>query len=76
MIWKFADDSKVAKIIESAQDGREMQKIINDLAEWAEKWEMRFNVKKCKVLHMGNRNPRYEYTLNGVKLESAEEEKI
>ena len=24
---------------------------------------------------MGNRNPRYKYTLNGVKLESAEEEK-
>ena len=36
LIWKFADDAKVAKIIESAQDGREMQKIIDDLAEWAE----------------------------------------
>ena len=75
LIWKFADDSKIAKIIENDEDGRTMQKIIDNLAEWAKKWEMSFNVSKCKVLHMGSRNPRNEYTLNGVKLESAEEEK-
>ena len=74
-IWKFADDSKIAKLIANEQDRREMQETINKLAEWANKWEMRFNVDKCKVLHLGNRNPQYEYTLNGAKLESAEEEK-
>ena len=36
---------------------------------------MRFNVGKCKVLHMGNNNPRNEYFLDSAKLESAEEEK-
>ena len=74
-IWKFADDSKVAKLIANDKDGQEMQSIINNLAQWAAKWEMRFNVGKCKVLHMGNKNPRNEYFLNGLKLESAEEEK-
>lgn len=70
IMWKFADDSKIAKLIESLQDGIEMQMIIDRLVEWAEKWEMRFNVGKCKILHFGNKNPKIEYKMNGVKLES------
>ena len=57
LIWKFADDSKIAKLMETDQDGIEMQNIINNLAEWAEEWGMNFNVSKCKILHFGNHNP-------------------
>ena len=71
----FADDTKVAKLVESLKDREEMQKTIEKLAAWAAKWEMRFNVNKCKVLHVGSKNPRYEYTLNGEKIATANEEK-
>ena len=56
----FADDTKLAKLIESLKDREEMQKLIDKLAAWADKWEMRFNVKKCKVVHVGAKNPCYE----------------
>ena len=71
----FADDTKLAKLIESLKDREEMQKLIDKLAAWADKWEMRFNVKKCKVVHVGAKNPCYEYTLNGEKIATANEER-
>ena len=36
---------------------------------------MSFNVSKCKVMHKGRRNPQFEYSMNGIKLEPIEEEK-
>ena len=36
---------------------------------------MKFNADKCSVLHFGHNNPRYEYTMNGKKLQRKEEEK-
>ena len=38
-------------------------------------WQMKFNVGKCKVLHLGRRNPRYEYNMGDRTLETATEEK-
>ena len=35
---------------------------------------MRFNVGKCKVLHLGRKNPRYEYNMGDRTLETATEE--
>jgi hypothetical protein len=36
---------------------------------------MSFNADKCKVMHIGLRNPRHPYFMNGVKLGTTEEEK-
>ena len=75
LILKYADDTKVAKIVESLEDGNEMQKIIDNIAAWANKWGMEFNAKKCKILHVGKKNPKRKYFMNGLELEQAKEEK-
>ena len=36
---------------------------------------MRFNVGKCKVMHIGHRNPKSQYILKGTALESSDTEK-
>ena len=36
---------------------------------------MAFNVKKCKVMHIGGRNPKYQYSMGGEHLVETEEER-
>ena len=51
-----------------------LQNCSNELCDWAETWGM-FNVDKCKVMHTGNRNPGYTYTMNNQTLSQIDEEK-
>ena len=50
---KFADDTKMAKVVESEEDVLALQNDIDTMMEWAKTWEMVFNVSKCKVLLVG-----------------------
>jgi hypothetical protein len=36
---------------------------------------MKFNVAKCKVMHFRRQNPRFEYDMDGKKLQEVEEER-
>ena len=36
---------------------------------------MPFNVEKCKVMHIGNKNVRESYTMGGKVLDKVSEEK-
>ena len=74
-VWKFADDTKAARVVESAEDGEEMQRMIERLAEWADTWGMEFNAKKCKVMHCGRRNPHWQYLMKGEVIEAVKEER-
>jgi hypothetical protein len=62
------------KEIRSDVDRQALQDALNKLQEWADKWGMSFNLKKCKIMHIGHNNPRYDYYMNGHKLVKVEEE--
>ncbi|CAH2277164.1 RNA-directed DNA polymerase from mobile element jockey-like, partial [Pelobates cultripes] len=44
----FADDTKLCKIIQCEQDITLLQRDLDRLGDWALKWQMKFNVEKCK----------------------------
>ena len=68
----FADDSLVYFAIETPQDCLTLQKDLDKLSLWASKWQMTFNVTKCKTLSITRkRNPIYhQYSMNNQLLES------
>ena len=64
-VAKFADDTKLLKIVKTKADCEELQKDLTKLSDWATKWQMKFNVDKCKVMHIGKNNPNYTYNMMG-----------
>ena len=75
MLIKFADDTKGLQEIASEADRDKLQHTLDRLVEWAKAWGMEFNVQKCKIMHVGNNNPGYEYKMAGTTLSVVEEEK-
>ena len=65
VLLKFADDTKVGRVVESEVQRQELQSTINRLVEWSVEWQMLFNSDKCHILHLGPRNARVEYTMEG-----------
>ena len=74
-ISKFADDTKGLKSIESVEDCQKMQETLNNLCDWAKKWGMKFNVKKCKIMYIGPGNPGHKYMMDGEELAKVDEER-
>jgi hypothetical protein len=74
MLIKFVDDNKGMKVIEDETDRDKLQTTLNNLSMWANTWAMQFNVAKCKKMHVGRTNPGYKYFMNGVDLQTVEEE--
>ena len=52
-ILKFADDTKITASISSVEEQHILQTDLTRLMEWSEEWQMKFNVNKCKLIHLG-----------------------
>ena len=74
IISKFADDTKIASTVACNNQVKEMQNNLDRLSEWGKIWHMSFNTDKCKVLHIGYRNEKAIYNLNGIQLKSVDSE--
>ena len=74
-ILKFADDTKLYGKVGTSQGIEALRKDLASLSEWADKWQMKFNIGKCKVMHFGGKNSEAEYNMDNIKLEVISEEK-
>ena len=75
----FADDVKLYCDFEFADDFTPGDHVNNHLAStllklegWSQVWQLRVNVSKCSVLHLGLHNPLFTYTLNAKPLPMAD----
>ena len=64
----YADDLKLIMPLISDTSFTDLQYDINRTILWMKTWGMTFNTNKCCVLHVGPRNPRHVYLLNGVEI--------
>ena len=54
MVSKFADDTKIGGTVDSEEGYLGMQRDLDQLGQWADEWQMEFNLDKCEVMYFGS----------------------
>ena len=57
-ISKFADHTKLHGRVNCSEDAEILQHDLDGLGEWANQWQMQYNLDKCEVIHFGSRNKK------------------
>ncbi|GAB0178176.1 mitochondrial enolase superfamily member 1 [Grus japonensis] len=71
---KSADNTKLEGVADTAECAA-IQRDFDRLENWTKRNHMKFNKGKCRVLHLGKKNPRYQYRLGVDLLGSSSAEK-
>ena len=71
-VLKFADDTKVFRMVTNVTDKQSLQDDLDKLVKWSEKWQMLFNFEKCKCIH---ENMDEEYKMGDAVLGRTTQEK-
>ena len=59
----FADDTKIYTTISRSHPSSSLQDDIDSCVKWSSVWQLPFNISKCKLLHLGQFNPRHSYRM-------------
>ena len=71
-VYLFADDTKLTKIIRTIEDCLVLQAALCSAASRSALWQLTLNIIKSIVQHIGRSNPKYNYHLSGITLESCD----
>ena len=74
-ISKFADDTKLGKVVKNQLQANEHQTDLKILHNCSKTWLMEFNLEKCVYMHFGNKNKNCLCNISDVKLKTEAKEK-
>ena len=72
----YADDLTINAVENDFQDKKNLQLELNELLKWANKWQLKINIDKCHVIHLGFKNNNFTYSLDLHNIEESQCEKI
>ena len=74
-----ACSSSLSRLLQPPVCGMEVFEVVaaghRPVVEWSKKWQMPFNLDKCKIMHIGHKNKNEKYELLGKEIESVQQEK-
>ena len=73
--FMFADDMKIFHFVRSSDDHATLQNDLNILHKWSVRWQLKFNISKCKHADFGPVHQFGSYYLNGIKIDNVESQK-
>jgi hypothetical protein len=68
----FADDLKLFSTVKTSANAASLQSTLDRLQQWCTNWQLNINTKKCFVLHLGKTNSQIRYTLDGYRINTAQ----
>ena len=74
-LQQVCQDTKLCGSVDTLEGRDAIQRDLDALVRRANANLMKFNQAKCKVLHLGQGNPRHSYRLGGEEVQSSPEEK-
>ena len=69
---QFADDVKMFRTIVTVNDFFQLQHDINLLYEWSRNWQLKFNISKCYLLHLGKPHEFGKYMIDGTVIKACD----
>ena len=73
---KFVDDTKLRGMADRPEGHAAIQRDLDRLEKWANRYLMKFNMEKCKVLQLGTNNPMHQYLLGAPSWKAACQKRI
>ena len=63
LIYIYADDTKLVRKVNDSDDSSALQRDLETANEWTKLWQLKFNISKCKVMHLGINNREHDYAI-------------
>lgn len=68
-IYLFADDAKLCRYISDEYDQHQLQQALYSMQDWTDRWLLKLNIKKCKLISLGKKADQHNYCLKQGNLD-------